>query len=365
MAFGAWLRSFCCFLPSTKTATVSARVYVNGRPVSPYPRSKHHGRGLHGHEHISIIPATGKISRRGCSVGSVFATFQPGGSQSVPVTAIAPVAPTAGTAAPMDPMLAEVLAAIGSAFYHVPYAVSGRAAMHAHGFVGRTPTHVSILCPEHSKNVIKSWAAVAGMVLSSDSPDQVKIKTSDGRMWRVRFKYVSSRFDELETVGLGITRVLGLASLVDQVAKAWVYTKNPETEFPSLKRDMFWLLEKIVEKRKRNGGMLTAGQVPGVLNPLFWDVFTCVHPEAATMFAQAGLEQRPDTSQSDGLRGGDWIANHSKRHDVASSALEATKVQDWVPDWLAACHSRGSLAGLTEPTSDSGGMAVSSQKVRA
>jgi hypothetical protein len=245
----------------------------------------------------------------------------------------------------MGSTLAEVLDTLGRVLNHVPYAVCGLAAMAAYGFTGRAPTHVSIMCPDYSKDVIRSWAAAAGLVLFDEgAPDMFGLRTTDGRLRRVRLKYIDPEgFEVLRTVaatasdgGTG-ARVLVLPALVDHVAKAYIAERDPRRNLPVLEGDVLWLLRRIAEDadpRQR----LTAEQVPHVANPLFWDIFCCTYPDATELFARAGLDCCSQTA-------GEFAPQNTFPSSLDDGEEEE---EDWVPDWLAGYLARGGSGPMLE-----------------
>ncbi len=224
-----------------------------------------------------------------------------------------------------------MLAKLNRALGHIPYAVCGQAAMRAWGYtLGPAPMHVSIVCAEHSKEVVRSWAAVHGSVLDRAKPNIIGLPTADGQIRKVRIKYLhSAAFEALE-----ITRpprigefespnVLGLASMLDQFALAYVFDQRARVDTKVRKaigRDIFWILNRIMECPSVRLG---PQNVPHVLESLFWDVFTAEHPHSPALFARAGLvlslvgrenEGMPPPSATAHVH---WGAERGTRHDAA------------------------------------------------
>ncbi|KLO87862.1 uncharacterized protein Y057_14879 [Fusarium fujikuroi] len=65
--------------------------------------------------------------------------------------------------------VSEVVDMIAQRFSHIPYAVSGLAAMVYYGYEAR-PYRVSIVCPEHTRENQKCWAKAQGISLEPQGP---------------------------------------------------------------------------------------------------------------------------------------------------------------------------------------------------
>jgi len=234
--------------------------------------------------------------------------------------------------------LAELFDALDRAFSHIPYAICGRAAMHAWGFDGAPPRRVSVMCPTHSKEVIKSWAAANGAHLDPDRPELVGVETADGEVRKVRIKYLDTAdFETLriaqprlplrrsalvgrpgdyanfyehaaaaarrDTKPYAEPRVLALESMLDQAALAYKEDRRAQKSASarrSIGQDALWIVRRLADLQaastveRAGGGPLVVGKlsgaaVPQVLDPLFWDIFVLEHPEAPALFTRAGL----------------------------------------------------------------------------
>lgn len=211
-------------------------------------------------------------------------------------------------------ILVEVLETLEKALSHTPYAVCGLAAMAVWGFAGRFPSHVSITCPSYSKEAIKCWAGVHGMVLYPDDPNSFGLTSADGKTRRVRIKFLDRGFESLQVVagppggyagtqGTALAtsaRILSLTSLLDLMARGYVsigcVDARPASESALFARrafaqDIFWVLSRIAD-----GGFIEEGAqplneclVPGVVDNRFWSPFTTTYPGAVQAFARAGL----------------------------------------------------------------------------
>jgi len=210
-------------------------------------------------------------------------------------------------------ILAEVLDNLDRALCHTPYAVCGLAAMTVWGFTRRIPSHVSIICPSHSKEAIKCWAGVHGMVLYPDDPSCFGLTTTDGQTRRIRIKFLDSGFEALGVVvspsggyngarGTAMSTcasVLGLASLLNRMAKGYVHSGCADPAPLSrtalftkraIAQDIFWVLFRIAD-----GGFVEEGamplsefDIPGVVDDRFWSPFTAAYPGVVQAFALAG-----------------------------------------------------------------------------
>jgi len=209
------------------------------------------------------------------------------------------------------PLLAELLGKLDAALEHVPYAVCGLAALCAWGMTCKRPARVSIICPSHSAEVVKCWAATSLAVMDPRMQDIMGIETSDGVLRKVRIKFVRPRdFEALHVVNLPLPltmrlvpsrfeilaapRVLALRSLLNQCALAWVTDKKAmvvKGARESIADDILWILDRII----RDGGLtpgaepITALTVPKVVDPTFWDVFRPQYKHSEEMFVRAGL----------------------------------------------------------------------------
>ncbi|KAL0935564.1 uncharacterized protein CTRU02_210155 [Colletotrichum truncatum] len=208
----------------------------------------------------------------------------------------------------------EILYRIGQTFSHVQYAVCGTAAMIAYGFTDRLPVYVSIICPTHTKDVIKSWAVAGGMSTYSSEPDVIGVTVAGDEVWKIWVKYLamdqSHRFDRLETVGMAFggndvtTQVLTMPALLNQIAMRYIDGRESEPwrYREKLAGDAVWLLERICESHMPEQSLMGA-RISSVRDPAFWLVFTTAHPETVEMFYNAGL--RDDDEESVGDWG--WI----------------------------------------------------------
>ena len=129
--------------------------------------------------------------------------------------------------------LKGVLARLSEQLGHIPYAVSGLAAMAVYGIAGRRPRHVSVVCAEHSRDNMLSWARAKGLEVSGD--DSIWIAGSaEGasgtpRRRRVRIRCLSGAgFDALARVPIAQTggHVLALPELMELAATAWLATSG-------------------------------------------------------------------------------------------------------------------------------------------
>jgi len=279
----------------------------------------------------------------------------------------------------MEPhTLAQMFDALEAAFSHIPYAICGRAAMHAWGFDGTPPKRVSVICPAHCKDSLRGWAAANGAYLDPSCPELIGIPTVDGEVRKVRVKYLDTADFEalrivqprLPFVQSGIVgrpgnydhfyedciaaakiehkrfvepRVLSLASMLDQAALAYKSDRRAQTGpcvRSSIGQDALWMVGRIAEllsvptMQAAGGGplavdKLSAATIPQVLDPLFWDVFSLEYPEAPSLFARAGLllpRPNPYGTAADGRSSG-WPGA-----DAGYGRVDAAKRGSWTPD---------------------------------
>lgn len=171
---------------------------------------------------------------------------------------------------------------------HIPYAVSGLAALNMWGFHYHLPSRVTVLCPEPCRELITCWAITNDIHLYPDSREfGAQLDGDDGHVRRVRMKYVSEEdFALLRTVDMG-GRVLGLPSLVDVLAGEFMDMKGRRTGDKRLMRGsgIQWAVDRMVEL----GVEVEQGDVPNVGKLLFLEPFECTYPGSKDLFERAGL----------------------------------------------------------------------------
>jgi hypothetical protein len=283
----------------------------------------------------------------------------------------------------IDPQtLAEIVDSLDRTLGHVPYAVSGLAAMALWGFADRPPVRVSIMCPEHSKEVIKSWAVANGAEYDAADPSSLGIFTAGEVLRRVRIKYLRAEdFDRLpvtrravpirrsgagpvararyedvlagraaastmrqqaEDDGFTRPRVLGLAAVINFAAHGYKHderARKSQRTRRAVGEDILWAAERLAQglaEGEEGVGPLSPATVPEVIDPLFWEPFTAEYRPAARLFFQAGLslpgnnpyddpfatqrvEERPATqSQGPAARAIATRSNSSRKRKVAA-----------------------------------------------
>lgn len=217
-------------------------------------------------------------------------------------------------------IMVEVVDKLDHIFDHIHYAICGLSAMTLWGYTQSVPLHISILVPDYSKDVIKSWAKTKDLETHPDKPDYLWLRTRDGIPRKIRIKWLSEEsFDRVSIVsvplsltpdgeigmtttagpstfgGLANTKVVSLASMLDQIAEAYVKDKRAQSNpkyMATIANHVFWLLHKIIDDGllKQGAVSLTPENVPAVLDPKFWDAFTKRYPESPGLFSRAGLE---------------------------------------------------------------------------
>ncbi|KAI8270686.1 26S proteasome regulatory subunit rpn11 [Colletotrichum sp. SAR11_239] len=232
--------------------------------------------------------------------------------------------------------LFEVLHRIGHAFSHVQYAVCGTAAMVAFGFDRRKPTHVSIVCPSHTRDVLASWAVAGGMMLYPSKPNEIGVPV-DGDTWTIQVKYLEAddnhKFERLDACHFNfggdevVTAVLTPAAQLEQIAQVYINPRyNQSWRYKErLGGDAIWLLEQMCKEGVNKFGMdLRHANIPTIRDQRFWLVFTTAHPEAVGLFYDAGLrdeeeESNPDAERRAGVRDADHLGS------VPAPALAPTR----------------------------------------
>ncbi|KAI8194436.1 26S proteasome regulatory subunit rpn11 [Colletotrichum sp. SAR 10_65] len=202
--------------------------------------------------------------------------------------------------------LFEVLHRIGHAFSHVQYAVCGTAAMVAFGFGRRKPTHVSIVCPSHTRDVLASWAVAGGMMLYPSNPNDIGVPV-DEDIWTIQVKYLETddnhRFERLYACHFNFgcddvtTAVLTPAAQLEQIAQVYINPRyNQSWRYKErLGGDAIWLLEQMCKEGVNKFGMnLRNANIPTIRDQRFWLVFTTAHPEAVGLFYDAGLRDEEE-----------------------------------------------------------------------
>lgn len=219
---------------------------------------------------------------------------------------------------PMEPTAVRaVVTWLRENLAHVPYAVTSLSALAMWGFDNNLPSHVSILCPEHCRDVITSWAVATGVVLDPRQRRFGLRLDGEDTVRRVRLRFVpAEEFSRLRTVGRG--RVLGLASLVDVLAAEFMDMKGEKVgeKRVVLGGGIAWAVERMVATRAPVGG----GEARNVRNLLFLEPFVCTFPGSRELLVKAGLIWEGRGSQRTlpvgGEEGGRW-----KRRPVMGGAV--------------------------------------------
>ncbi|KAH7256376.1 hypothetical protein BKA59DRAFT_541465 [Fusarium tricinctum] len=185
--------------------------------------------------------------------------------------------------------VSEVIDMIALRFSHIPYAVSGLAAMVYYGYDAR-PYKVSIICPEHTRENQKCWAKAQGMIPIPRRSDIWGLATTDGivHQIRVRFPY---DFEDMHALKIGSSAVsmLSLAGLADELARTYVneLKHSDHARQDNLAREMVWILQRIIQVRMPEH-MLTPERIPRLTKETFWLPFSLAYPETVPLFAKAG-----------------------------------------------------------------------------
>ncbi|KAL7793161.1 hypothetical protein V8C37DRAFT_378637 [Trichoderma ceciliae] len=207
----------------------------------------------------------------------------------------------------------EVIDCVGRLFDHIPYAVCGTAALIYYGYRAYFPDHVSITCPEESKEAIRCWALAKGMAPSPNNPDGFSVRVASGRTCPVCIKFMKNGFEALERVrvGPGQASMVTLPSIANTIARSYVFRlHNSSTERQALyARYLAWTLKRMAQVPPADPVQrLTPDRARDIVSRSFWIPFTLSYPETVPLFSAAGLEiqgdgglmawQQPDDDQS-------------------------------------------------------------------
>ncbi|KAI0599816.1 hypothetical protein F4775DRAFT_95678 [Biscogniauxia sp. FL1348] len=213
--------------------------------------------------------------------------------------------------------LVELFDTLHLTLEHVPYAICGLGALIDHGFTARKASKISIICPAHSKDNVKAWAAARGYPTYGDSVGVPLLR--DGSLRRVRIKYLRGGFERLERVRSAASNatVLGLASQLDNVAAGWVEHNRRRGErergsgkgkgkgsgdkdkdkdkddraLATIAADVFWCLARASSKNKAAAPLLLdPAYLPTLLGEDFFVPFTGRYVEARPEMARAGID---------------------------------------------------------------------------
>ncbi|KAF5685210.1 hypothetical protein FDENT_6353 [Fusarium denticulatum] len=188
--------------------------------------------------------------------------------------------------------VSEVVDMIAQRFSHIPYAVSGLAAMVYYGYEAR-PYRVSIVCPEHTRENQKCWARAQGMIPIPRQRHVWGVATSDGivQQIRVRFPYDFNEMHALKigTAGSVPVSMLSLAGLADELARTYVneLKHSDHDRQENLAHEMVWILKRIIQCRLPEHA-LRPERIPHLIRETFWLPFTLSYPETVPLFAKAG-----------------------------------------------------------------------------
>ncbi|KAF4974377.1 hypothetical protein FZEAL_8709 [Fusarium zealandicum] len=183
----------------------------------------------------------------------------------------------------------EVIELIAVRFSHIPYAVSGLAAMAYYGYDVK-PFKVSIICPEHTHEALKCWARAQGMLAIPRRQDIWGVTTADGliRQFRVRFPH---DFQDAHMVRAGTSSVaiLSLAGLADEIARTYVNElKHADLgRQGALAKELMWVLQRIIVSGLEEH-VLKPERAPHLVRETFWLPFTLSYPDSVPLFKAAG-----------------------------------------------------------------------------
>lgn len=200
-----------------------------------------------------------------------------------------------------SPSLTHLFTTINSTLGHTRYAISGRAALAAHGLSIREPDHITLLCPRRDIPVLLAWMRSSSWNVTvqpawSDKFN-VYVPVPAGPTWRVRLRGV----DETEWHLLGVEtrcggRVVGLVGLLEHFARVWTEMVVRDGKGVNYLREeeVAGVVLRILERIWREGIHVPRERVPRVLDERwFWTPFVVAHPEGRWLLERAGLD-RPD-----------------------------------------------------------------------
>ncbi|KAM5355318.1 hypothetical protein ACJ41O_001964 [Fusarium nematophilum] len=184
----------------------------------------------------------------------------------------------------------KVAKIIADRFSHIPFAITGHAAMTYYGYEEAKPFHVSVICPDHSREALACWARTQGMLVIPDKRDTWGVMTDDGFIRQVQVRFLED-FEHVQVIrGAGSSaKVLSLVAVADEIARTYVkelkYAGKKRQD--GLGRDMRWVLKKIASL-KIDGLRLNPNTAPHLVQETFWLPFTLSYPDTVPLFAEAG-----------------------------------------------------------------------------
>lgn len=198
--------------------------------------------------------------------------------------------------------LSEVALRLGDTFNHIPFAISGTAALAldpSHEF-SLPITHVSIITPPECVRAIKCWATACGLQSVASVPCGFGIKASNGKVCLVHIKKCTETFSSLDVryIGNYSAPVLTLKSVANRIAKCYMTEVNfsdgtspaaaKESEARQLRyaSHMRWVLRKMGSRNSK----FRRDKLPAwIIDPRFWVPFTASFPDTLPLFAKTGI----------------------------------------------------------------------------
>ncbi|CAI4218549.1 unnamed protein product [Parascedosporium putredinis] len=151
-----------------------------------------------------------------------------------------------------------------------------------HGYTGRFAKHVTIMCPDHSVEVLMSWAHAQKDVLKLGEGTRefgVRLADDRGKVRRVRVRSTQA--------------ASGIPALRYVVAEVYVATRGGPggtVMQEELAEEITWLVHRIMTYEKR----VDREQIQHFLQPIFLQAFNGAFPEAGPLFIEAGLVKREE-----------------------------------------------------------------------
>ncbi|KAL2756666.1 hypothetical protein ACRALDRAFT_2026695 [Sodiomyces alcalophilus JCM 7366] len=215
-------------------------------------------------------------------------------------------------------ILDSVLARVGQLLGHIPHAICGDAAVAHYGYrytKEDMPTQVCILCPSYARQVIRGWAAAAGLPVaiagSEAEPAFLAVTVPEDKSVRkVRIQWMAD--DVFKCMGVvsraeAGTRVLTMPELINDLAGVYVEERTRRRgggdgsgREDGVARQILWLLGQVAREGRAPEQMVTGERVPNVVRADFWTPFTFTNPGAAALFYDAGFEPPIAPSEGEG-----------------------------------------------------------------
>ncbi|ROT39618.1 hypothetical protein SODALDRAFT_331726 [Sodiomyces alkalinus F11] len=282
-------------------------------------------------------------------------------------------------------ILNSVLVRVSQLLGHIPYAVCGRAAIAHYGYRyaeeandsssndddddgdddGDEKNQVRILCPSYARQVIRGWAAAAGLPVSLAGNEAghaflAVTVPEDKSVRKVRIEWM--RDDVFKRLGVASrgeagVRVLAMPELINDLAGVYIEERTRRREevgddddddggggggsangrHDGVARQIVWLLGQIDREGLAPEQRITEERVPNVVKADFWTPFTFAHPGAAGLFYDAGFEPPTERFRQD-----------EEAEEEAERMRGGRRLEDEDDDWRAEMESLMAWTGDDE-----------------